>query len=205
MFDGLITRLPAPPNRVKFCSEGIEEHLTEAAVMVAFAMYLLRTAPDLMHVVIHPDGEHGKRFPLRSWFERRGFALIEPMGTTSYGGRYRADTGQSVLINPKPERADVVADIAGRSILAECKGGIINTKHPGQLSRLRKGLCEAVGQCLASPVMDGVQQFAVAPRTLLTEQLARRMVQRVNEADIEIALVDGRGNVLPLTAKSPRE
>jgi hypothetical protein len=151
MFDDLITRLPAPPNRVRFCTEGVEEHLTEAAVIVAFAMYLLRTVPDLMHVVIHPDGEHGKRFPLRAWFEERGFALVDPRGTTSYGGSYRANTGQSVLINPKPERADVVADILWRSFLAECKGGIINTSHPGQLSRLRKGVCEAVGQCLASP------------------------------------------------------
>jgi hypothetical protein len=60
---------------------------------------------------------------------------------------------------------DIVADIEGRSYVAECKGGVINTKHAGQLSRLRKGLCEAVGLSLATEPVEGRRQFAVVPKT----------------------------------------
>jgi hypothetical protein len=80
----------------------MEHHLTEGAVMVAFAMHLLRTVPNLKHVVIHPDGEHGKRFDFQGWLQKQGFALIQPMGSTLYGGTYRsAVAGQTILVNPK--------------------------------------------------------------------------------------------------------
>jgi hypothetical protein len=70
---------------VVFCEGGIEDHLTERAVMVAFAMHLLRTIDGLKHVAIHPDGEHGKRFDLKGWLGKNGFILGEPIGQTSYG------------------------------------------------------------------------------------------------------------------------
>ena len=185
-----------PPNRVGACEGGVEHYLSEGAVMVAFAMHLLRTVPGLKHVAIHPDGEHGRQFHFQSWLNRRGFAMTAPMEKTSYGGTYSSATGQTVLINPTSGRGDVVADIGDVSFVAECKGGVINTKHPGQQSRLRQGLCETIGQSLASPIAEGRRQFAVVPRTKVTENLAQRMVARAHAAGIEIALVDGQGNVL---------
>jgi hypothetical protein len=89
----------------------------------------------------------------------------------------------------------MVADIGGRRFAAECKGGIINTSHPGQLSRLRKGLCEAVGQLLSKELTEGMRQFAVVPLTMETKKLALRMAPRVAKAGIEIALVDGNGEI----------
>ncbi len=47
--------------------------------------------------------------------------------------------GQTIIVNPKSGLGDVLADIEGRSYVAECKGGVINSKHAGQLFRLRKG------------------------------------------------------------------
>jgi hypothetical protein len=118
------------------------------------------------------------------------------MGGTRYGGRYRsAVAGQTILINPKSGRGDVVADIEGESFVAECKGGIINSKHAGHLSRLRKGLCEAIGLSLSVPLAKGRRQFAVVPRTSVTETLAGRIIERAKAAGVEIALVDGLGNV----------
>lgn len=38
--------------------------------MVAFAMHLLRTVPNLRHVAIHPDGEHGKQFDFQGWLKK---------------------------------------------------------------------------------------------------------------------------------------
>jgi hypothetical protein len=174
----------------------VEHHLSEGAVMVAFAMHLLRTVSGLKHVAIHPDGEHGKRFDFQTCLKRCGFELTVPMGKTPYGGTYSSPTGQTILVNPASGRGDVVADVGDVSFVAECKGGVINTKHAGQQSRLRQGLCETVGLSLASPPRKDRRQFAVVPRTKATETLAKRMVARVNLAGIEIALVDGHGKVL---------
>jgi hypothetical protein len=195
MFDDLIKFHEPRPNRAGSCDGGIEHHLTEGAVMVAFAMHLLRTVPGLRHVAIHPDGEHGKQFDFRAWLAKRGFALTERMGSTAYGGTYASAAGQTVLVNPKSGRGDVVADIEGQSFVAECKGGVLNTRHAGQQSRLRQGLCETIGLSLASPIAEGRRQFAVVPRTKATEALARRMAARAAAAGIEIVLVDGQGMV----------
>lgn len=75
MFDDLVTLRDPPPNRVGRCEGGIEHVLSEGAVMLAFAMHLLTTVPDLTHVAIHPDGEHGKRFDFRDWFIRHGTSI----------------------------------------------------------------------------------------------------------------------------------
>lgn len=172
MFDDLITYRPPPPNRTTSCDGGIEHHLSEGAVMMAFAMHLLRTEPRLERVEVHPDGEHGKRFDFSKWMRGRGFSMTASSGKTIYGGTYSNPSGQTVVIDPSSGGGDVVAEMNGTSIVAECKGGIINTRHPGQQSRLRKGLCEAVGLLLASPVVEGRRQFAVVPRTRITEGLA---------------------------------
>ena len=96
MFDDLLTEKASPPNRFGFCESGLEHHLPEGAVMVAFSMHLLRTVPGLKHVAIHPDGEHGQKFDFQGWFKRRGFSRQEPMVKTSYGGKYSSADGQTI-------------------------------------------------------------------------------------------------------------
>jgi hypothetical protein len=195
MFDDLISAKPAPEKRASFVEAGIEHHLSEAAVMLAFAMHLLRTMPGLKHVDIHPDGEHAKQFDLGGWLAQHGFQKTSSKGSTAYGGIYQAENGHSILINPASGRFDVVADAGDLSVGAECKGGIINTRHSGQVSRVRKGLCEAVGLLMQHPLHEGQRQVAVVPLTPVAERLARQMLPRASKAGIEIALVDGHGNV----------
>ena len=62
MFDDLIVDLDPPLNRRGKCTGSKERHLTEAAVMLAYGMHLLKTVPNLLTVELHPDGEHAKRF-----------------------------------------------------------------------------------------------------------------------------------------------
>jgi hypothetical protein len=195
VFDDLITQRPPPPNRIRGCDGDMECHLTVGAVILAFAMHLLRTMPGLNQVLVHPDGEHAKRFDFEGWLKRRGFVRTSSLGKTAFGGTYSSSTGQTIIVNPSSGRGDVSAEIGASSIVAECKGGIINTKHAGQQSRLRRGLCEAVGLLLASPAIEGRRQVAVVPHTRVTENLAKLMASRVRAAGINIALVDGRGNV----------
>ncbi len=192
-FEDLVTALAPPPNRVGKSDGGHEHHLYEGAVMVAYAMHLLRTT-SAQHVRVHPDGEHGKQFDFAGWLMRREFTKISSLGSTAYGGVYRNAAGQTITVHPKSGVGDVVAEVANHIISAECKGGIINTRHSGQVSRLYKGLCETVGLLMATPSQG--RQVAVVPLTEGTLRLAERLAPRCALAGIEIALVGSRGEVM---------
>lgn len=198
-FEDLVTALEPPPNRVGKSDGAHEHHLYEGAVMVAYAMHLFRTQ-GARDVRVHPDGEHGKQFDFMSWLGRRGFAKVSTLGSTAYGGVYRSPAGQTITVNPKSGLGDVVADVGDYVISAECKGGIINTRHPGQVSRLYRGLCETVGMLMATPLQG--RQVAVVPLTDGTLRLAERLAPRCALAGIEIALVGSRGEVLEVNAKN---
>jgi hypothetical protein len=205
MHDDLITFHKAPPKRAAHCHEGIEHHLTEGAVMLAFAMHLLRTVSGIEEIAIHPDGEHGKRFDFEGWFRKNGFTKMASAGKTSYGGSYRSAAGATLIVHPASGLGDVAATCRdGHTWIAECKGGIVNTRHAGQVSKLRKGLCEAVGLSLARPVEARTRQFAVVPHTRATEALARRMAARALAAGIGIALVDERGRITEISEQAAR-
>jgi hypothetical protein len=201
-FEDLVTALAPPPNRVGKSDGPEEHHLYEGAVMLAYAMHLLRTQ-GARDVRIHPDGEHGKQFNFAAWLGRRGFAKISSLGSTAYGGVYRNPAGQTITVNPKSGLGDVVANVGNHVISAECKGGIINTRHPGQVSRLYRGLCETVGMLMATPSQG--RQVAVVPLTDGTLRLAERLAPRCALAGIEIALVGGRGEVLDVNTKNAAE
>lgn len=195
MFDDLLTMKVPPEKRARGVGGGEEHHLTEAAVMLAYAMHLLRTTT-ATKVSIHPDGMHGLGFDIRGWLLRQGFEHVESAGKTSYGGIYRHADGCEIEVYLRPGRGDVGATLAdGSRVVAEAKGGIVNTTHAGQTSRVRRGLCEAVGLLMAEERRVGVRQVAVVPQTPVTESLARKMALRARQAGIEIALVDGQGNV----------
>jgi hypothetical protein len=195
MLDGLIRMHVPEQKRALRAIGGIEHHLTEGAVMVSFAIHLLGAVPKLRHVALHPDGEHAKHFDFAAWLMMQGFARESAVGRTTYGGLYASARGLTILINPKSGVGDVVADIDGQSLVAECKGGVINSTHAGHLSRLRKVLCETVGLSLATQRCDGLRQFAVVPKTLTTAALAKKISTRSMAAGVEIALIDGIGNI----------
>ena len=193
MLDDLIVELDPPPNRLAKCNGAKERHLTDASVMLAFAMHLLRTVPNLTTVEIHPAAEHGKRFDILRWLSARGFKLKKGRGIATYCGTYTREK-QTIIVTSMPGMGDVVAKSEGASVVAECKGGIVNTQHPGQLASLRNGLCEAVGLLLASPRAG--RQVAVAPYTEGTLRLAQKLAPRAKDAGIEIALVHDLGDVV---------
>ena len=162
--------------------------------MLAYAMHLCK-AYSATEISLHPDGEHGKRFDFRASLSRRGFDLVEARGTTKYGGIYRSDDGTEIMLIPKSGMGDVVAFIGSQRIVAEAKGGILNTSHPGPVSRVRRGLCEAVGLLLSKTREKGTRQVAVVPDVDVTRRLAALMIPRLRPVGIEIALVNREGTV----------
>ncbi|MBB5064109.1 hypothetical protein [Granulicella mallensis] len=181
----------APEKRSKFCDDGVEHHFTEAAIMIAFAMYLFDEGAS--EVTIHPDGEHVKRHDLLQTLHAKGFVMVSSTGSTNYGGCYKRDL-HLLTVSPRPGLGDVTALLNEKQVVAECKGGITNTKHAGQTSHLRKGLCEVIGQ-LMSRDPGHERHIAVVPDTLTTRSLATKMRSRAARAGIEIALVTATGNV----------
>lgn len=197
-FDDLITERAPTLKRSRGLDGTHEHHLYEGAVMLAYAMHLFRTCPT-KEVRIHPDGEHGKQFDFAGWISRRGFTLITATGRTSYGGIYTDAEGRTLIVNPKSGLGDVVTSFNGDSVIAECKGGVINTRHSGRVSLLDRGLHETVGRLMAKPL--GGRQVAVVPYTMRTAELALRLVPRCRQAGIEIALVRSRGEVVDMKSE----
>ncbi|HEY3975615.1 MAG TPA: hypothetical protein VGM18_21630 [Candidatus Sulfotelmatobacter sp.] len=193
MFDDLIIERDPPDKRHSKCDAAMERYLPEAAVMLAYAEHLLRTLPGVTTVEIHPDGVHGKQFEIAAWLLTHGFSRRdEQLGITLYRGTYVRGQ-QTVVVDPRPGLGDVTASTEALTVLAECKGGIVNTSHAGQTSRLRKGLLEAIGQLMQKP--KGGRQVAVVPNTKTTLRLATAMAARAHDAGIYIALVDAQGQV----------
>src|ERR1017187_5999051 len=128
VFDDLIIELDPPANRRGKCGGDKERHLPEAAVMLAYGMHLLRTVPKLQEIHLHPDGEHGKRFEIVRWLLAQGFLLREAQGKTTYCGTFESGH-QTIVVTSTPGKGDVVATTDDGTIVAECKGGILNTSH----------------------------------------------------------------------------
>lgn len=200
-FDDLVTTKEPPAKRTKGTDGDLEHHLYEGAVMVAYAMHLLHTE-NARNVCIHPDGQHGQQFDFSRWLRGQKFTMVSRRGSTTYGGTYRNSAGQAVTVFPKSGLGDIVARHGDGILTAECKGGVINTRHAGQLSKLRRGLCESVGQLMATPLQG--RQVAVVPRTEGTLHLAEKLARRCVSAGIEIALVDRRGEVFYVNREDPR-
>ena len=114
--------------------------------MLAMAHWLIGRGATA--VEIHPDGIHLKQLNMGGWLSTQGFEKTAQIGGTEAGGRYE-NGGITVSIDPRPGIGDVVAMIDGKRVEVEAKGGCINSRHPGQLSKLRKHLYEAVGTCPA--------------------------------------------------------
>lgn len=150
---------------------------------------------------MYPDGEHAKRFSIPEFLRNIGFVLAKSIGSTAYGGEH-VSRSKTLIVNPKSQhgRGDVVGSISGRTVRAECKGAIINSKHSGALSKLRSGFNELVGQTMA---MDdnGDRHIAVAPKTAASLIQAQRLHDR--RAGIEIALVSADGSVDFVVQGSP--
>lgn len=187
----LVTQRPPPANRVGRHVGDHEFYLSEAAVMLAMAQWLF--GQGATEVRIHPDGMHMKGFDIPAWLTSQGFMRMTATGKGQIGGTFHR-RNQSLVVHSQPGLGEVVATLSGVDIEIEAKGGCINTRHPGQLSKLRKGLHEAVGQLMASPRSD-VRLIAAVPRHPETERLAQRLVSRCALVGIEVALVNDDGSV----------
>lgn len=168
-----------------------EKHLHEAAVMLAIARWMFELGAK--KVYLYPDGQHAKQFDICRWLGNEGFVKIAAKGKTPVAGTYTRQH-QTLYVEFKPGQGDVVADVEGCRVVVEAKGGIINTRHSGQKSKLRKHLYEAVGMLLDRP-KNADRLIVAVPLHAETKKIAERMVKRCRDVGIEIALISGDGTV----------
>ena len=64
--------------------------------------------------------------------DQHRFTKESSTGTTADGGTYRDRDGQMSTVNPKSVLGDVVAKLGKIDLVAECKGGVTNSRHAGQ-------------------------------------------------------------------------
>jgi hypothetical protein len=171
--------------------DGYEHHMSEAAVMLAMAEWLF--AQGATHASMHPDGMHMKGFDIPGWLRSVGFERESTTGMRGQSGSFRRGSN-TLTVHSQPGLGDVIAVVDGVQVEVEAKGGCINSTHPGRLSRLRKGLHEAVGQLMGSPRLD-VRLIAAVPHHPETHKVAMRLATRCALARIEIALVNEDGSV----------
>ena len=171
---GLVTDREPPAGRASHCDGPLERHLSEAGVMLAVAEWMFGLGAEA--VEIHPDGMHVKQFDMCGWLASAGFEKVAASGKTREAGRYTRNR-QSLTVDFRSGRGDVVGDVRGCRIVVEAKGGCINTRHPGQVSKLRSHLYEAVGRLLDDHAGPD-RLIAAVPRHTVTESIAHRMTGR---------------------------
>jgi hypothetical protein len=190
----LITERQPPANRIGRHIGDSERHMSEAAVMLAVAKWLFGLGAT--EVAIHPDGMHMKGFDIPGWLTSAGFERTSTTGVRAVSGAFKRGNHR-LTVHSRPGLGDVIAQLDGIHVEVEAKGGCINSRHPGQLSRLRKGLHEAIGQLMGSPRQD-TRLIAAVPYHPETEKLAKRLAERCKLAYIEIALIRDDGTVMLL-------
>ena len=182
-----ITKKLPPRGRKSKCDGQLERHLYEPAVMLAVARWMFELGAE--EVRVHPDGMHAKQFDICGWLKKEGYEKTAAKGKTREAGTYTRDC-QTLIVEFQPGRGDVVADVQGCHVVVETKGGIVNTRHPGQKSKLRNHVYEAVGMLLDRP--DNANRLiAAVPRHPETEKMAGRCL----DVGIQIALVSEEGDV----------
>ncbi|MCY4488800.1 MAG: hypothetical protein OXF11_17025 [Deltaproteobacteria bacterium] len=186
-----ITEKSPPKGRAGKCEGELEQHLHEPAVMLAMARWLFNSGAK--KVCLRPDGMHAKQFNMRRWLESEGFEKTDAKEKTGDAGTYTRQD-QTVDVRFVSGQGDVLAELGGQRVVVEAKGGIINTRHSGQKSRLRKHLYEAVGMLLDGP--DPADRLiAAVPLHPDTIKVANKMSGRCRDVGIEIVLVSGAGEV----------
>jgi len=145
-------------------------------------------------VCICPDGEHAKQFNIFEWLKNEGFSITAKRGRTRDAGTYTRGC-QTLDVKFAPGQGDIVANLGDTRVVVEAKGGIINTRHPGQKSRLRRHLYEAVGMLLDNPAQANHRLIVAVPLHPVTKNIAQRMAERCRDVGIEIALISEMGEI----------
>ncbi|WP_205502238.1 hypothetical protein [Rhodopseudomonas sp. BR0G17] len=142
--------------------------------------------------MIHPDGQRARQVDFLGWLKKHGFHRTIT-ARPPFAGTYQDAEGRQIVVHPRSGLSDVTAEANGVRIEAECKGGAIETRYPGRLSKLDKSMCEIVGRLMMKAT--GGRLVAVMPKTEVTLRIARKLAPRCAAAGIEIALVGPNGEV----------
>jgi hypothetical protein len=176
-----------------------EDRMAEAEVSLRLAFHLLSMPDASGEVEVAIDGAqirvHGDEiFPIQDFLCAMGWQQTEQRGKNDWQGRYKR-LGHHLRIHSRSGIGDVVAQVGGERIRAECKGGPL-IKKPG--SKEYPKLRGALGQIITVEHFEENDVLAVAvPHTPRFRRLADKWRQAplIEKADIRIVLLGRDGTV----------
>lgn len=177
------------------------DRMSEAEVAVRFAQHLLGLPRAERTVDVAIDGagvEVGGSiiFRLADFLEELGWKQVEQRGKNMWSGTYMRD-GFQMKIHSRSGVGDVVGQVAGRRIIAECKKGPL-VKRPG--SPEYPLLTTAIGQALLTKSEVDDVLVAAVPDSPAFRRIAAdwRLRPGVQRSGIRICLVGRQGSVTGL-------
>ncbi|MBJ6127535.1 hypothetical protein JAO75_19215 [Microvirga sp. BT325] len=177
-----------------------EDRMPEAEVALRLAEFILSLPGSGAMASVAIDGASIKVgdaviFDIGRFMAATGWEQIkEPqVGRNAWTGTYRRGD-KTIRVHSRPSEGDVVATVAGRRIVAECKKGPL-VRKPG--SPEYPLLTTALGQALLFEVSADDIVVAAIPDTPVFRKLAESWRSRplVRRASIRIALVARNGAV----------
>ncbi|WP_230534477.1 hypothetical protein [Microvirga roseola] len=180
-----------------------DDRMPEAEVALRLAAFLLDQPKSGSMASVAIDGASIQAGELQI-FDIDGFMAHgewiqdkeRPAGKNAWTGTYRRG-GKTIHVHSRPGQGDVVAQVNGRHIFAECKKGPL-IKKPG--SPEYPLLTTALGQALLFDIARDDLVVAAVPDTATFRRLAEQWRTRplVKRAGIQIALVSRSGTVTGL-------
>lgn len=174
------------------------DRMPEAEVALRLAFHLLTLPGASKTVTVCLDDQHVTSgghtiFPLTPFLDAENWKLIEQQGKQRWHGIYRRDD-QEMVLSPDSRGGDVIMQLGGRRIRAECKKGPLEKRKGNPENQL---LHDAIGQLMTIEKVDASDLLVIAVPA--TEQFRKRLAWQdrplMTRTGIHIVLV-GRDGIV---------
>ena len=170
------------------------KNIPEGEVALRFAIHVLSECDLATKAVVSIDGAAAKCVPILKFLTGEGWKQVRQTGKNDWGGSYMK-AGTQIEVHSRPGEGDVIIDVGGRRLVAECKKGPRTKSGNGQERRL---LAEVIGQAAKWDWQSGDLVFVAVPCTDEFQRVAGDWLKSdlFRRTDINIALVGENGSAV---------
>lgn len=181
----------------------ISKNMPEGEVALRLADYVLTRCEVATRASISIDGAAAKCFDIGGFLAGKRWEQKRRSGKNAWTGDYER-AGKELEAHSRPGEGDVVIQLGGRRLVAECKKGPRQKSKNGQERRL---LAEAIGQATKWYGKSNDLVFVAVPRTAEFQRVAGDWLKSVlfQRTGIRIALVSEDDSVACLKAQTAAE
>lgn len=176
----------------------IPKNMPEGEVALRLADYVLSRCEMANRASISIDGAAAKCFDIGGFLTGKRWEQKRPLGKNAWAGDYER-AGKELEAHSRPGEGDVVIQLGGQRLVAECKKGPRQKSKNGQERRL---LAEAIGQATKWHGKTNDLVFVAVPRTAEFQRVAGDWLRSIlfQRTGIRIVLVGEDDSVACLKA-----